>query len=76
MDRDKFLEMVQKLPSGTKILVRGGSAASDDAWTPTIRVYSSSERLTAVVEMASIREHYNYPEDYSSVIEVTDQYFK
>lgn len=77
MDRDEFLQMIAKLPPGTTILVRGGAAASDDAWNPTIKVFANkSGALTAVVEMdAKNRAHYNYPRKYSGVTEVTDKYF-
>jgi hypothetical protein len=77
MDRDKFVAMVQKLPPGTKILVRGGGGWHDDAWVPTIRVFSYNDKLTAVVEYDKFHnDHYNYPENYTGVTEVTDQYIK
>ena len=64
------------MPKGTNIVVRGGAAASDDAWNLTIRVFASGTNYTAVIEMDEIhREHYNYPKGYSGVKDVTADFF-
>lgn len=70
------MKSIEKLPKGTNILVRGGAAASDDAWNPTIRVFQSHNGLIAVVEMDEFeRNHFNYPEGYNGASEVTCRYF-
>ncbi len=74
MGRDELIGLLQKLPADTVIAVRGTNNLSGDCWPPAIRVWEYQGRLKATIEIGS-GNHYNYPEGYSGVKEVTEKFF-
>lgn len=71
MDRDELIQLLQKLPEGTEVFIRGGAGWPDDAWAPQMRVFTYNGRTTAFLEHKS-GEHVNFPEKYRNVTEITN----
>jgi len=81
MSVEQLIALLQKLPPGTRMEVRAG-AYQDDAYIPTVRVWIYQGRqISATLEMDQAkatgpnRHHYNYPEGYSGVEEITEKIF-
>lgn len=71
MDRDELIRLLQKLPEGTEVFLRGGAGCSDDAWAPQMRVFEY-EGMTRAFLQYQIGEQVNFPEGYRNVIEITN----
>lgn len=75
MSVEDLIAKLQKLPPGTKMMVQAGGWG-DDAYVPNIRVWLYQGRVVeASIEVGPDHYHYNYPEGYSGVVEITQQIY-
>lgn len=73
MSVEQLIAILQKLPPGTRMEVRSG----DDAYVPKVRVWLyQGLKINATIEPSYNGHHYNYPEHYSGVIEITDEVYR
>ncbi len=73
MSVEELIAILQKLPPGTRMEVRAGSH-QDDAYVPKVRVWLYQKRqISATIEASYNGHHYNYPEHYNGVEEITNQ---
>lgn len=73
MNKEQLIEILKKLPDGTPIRTQSGQF-NDDSYNVKVRVFTSSNGISAYIcDDYSSREHYNFPENYSGVTEVTDE---
>lgn len=66
MNAHELAAELRKLPKETKVLIRGGYAASDDAATCQLKIFhcKGTNETLAVLEINSnwkLHQHYNYP---------------
>lgn len=74
MDRDELIALLQKLPEGTEVFVRAG-AYKDSAYTPVLKIFEyQKQKVSAYIDVHPHSSHYNYPEGYSGVVDVTSKY--
>jgi len=76
MTVEQLIVLLEQLPPGTKMQVKAG-AYGDDAYVPMLRVWLYQGKLIeATIEPNhATGHHYNYPEGYSGVEEITDKIF-
>lgn len=73
MTKEQLIEILNKLPEGTPIRIQSGEYR-DDGYDVKMRVFTYNNQLEAYIcPDHSTRNHYNFPENYSGVAEITNR---